>query len=86
MFGYVYTIIYCMIQVSYHIQVFINFTNMTGDGQQNKMIIVATIALVLGDVTKYYIHIQTSFAPLSAPLLIDAGLAFRVLGVCAQFA
>ena len=48
--------------------------------------IVATIALALGGATKYYIHMPTSFAPLSAPRLVDAGLAFRVLGVCTQFA
>ena len=58
---------------------------MTGGGQQNKMVMVATITLSLGGATKYHAHMQTSFAPLSAPRLIDAGLAFRVLEVCAQF-
>ena len=59
---------------------------MTGGGQKNKMAIVTTTVLALGGATKYYILIQTSFAPLSAPRLVDAGLAFRVLGVCTQFA
>ena len=40
----------------------------------------------LGGATKCHAHMQTSFVTLFAPCLVDADLAFRVLGVCVQFA